>query len=210
METDIIAINVLLKPDQAMRDVSRNYNQRLIDNYKQGFRFDNKHLPHITLFQLFVRIKDLFKIENDVINLVREKDLSGIELKAIGMNYSPYNNERSVAIVVDKRPLLNFHNDLVESLKEYSVAEGTGRAFAPRPGGGSISKISVDYVHNFVMNSAGENYKSHLTLGIAQEEFAITLVSEPFDVFSFGISSVSICQIGQFGTAQNEICTFDV
>ena len=210
MDTDIIAINILLKPDQTMEDISRKYNQRMIDNYKPGFRFDERHYPHITLYQLFVRSNDLANIEKELRILILEGDLSSIKLKAIGMNSSTYNSERSVAIILDRGPLLNFHNIVVDRLKKYSVAEGSGRAFAPRPGGEPISQVSVDYVHSFVMNSSGENYNSHLTLGIADEEFAIKMVSEPFDAFSFGISSVSICQIGQFGTAQNEIGIFQI
>lgn len=205
MDKDIIAINILLEPDKHMSDVSKVYNNRLLKNYSAGFQFGEHLVPHITVFQLYVKTKDLSRIEKDLSLLVGESHLSELELKANHLYYSSYNEVVSVALGIDKRPLMRFHNRVCELVTSYKLSRGNAMAFAPRADGKAVSEISVNYVASFEKNSGGMNYLPHLTLGIADKPFAENLKSEPFEEFCFKLRSVSICQIGEFGTAQNRV-----
>ena len=55
----IIAIDVLLQPDQTMLSRANALNARLRGNYPGGYALDATHAPHVTLLQRFVRTKDL-------------------------------------------------------------------------------------------------------------------------------------------------------
>jgi hypothetical protein len=51
----------------------------------------------------------------------------------------------------------------------------------------------------------GTKYNPHVTIGLAQESFLKELLAKPYDSFTFKSSSVSICQLGDFGTAQKKL-----
>ena len=55
----LIAIDVLLEPDQTMIGKANAVNARLRGNYPAGYSLDATHAPHVTLLQRFVRAKEL-------------------------------------------------------------------------------------------------------------------------------------------------------
>jgi hypothetical protein len=55
----LIAIDILLQPDQAMISKANAVNTLLRGNYPGGYSLDATHAPHVTLLQRFVRVKDL-------------------------------------------------------------------------------------------------------------------------------------------------------
>ena len=50
----VIAIDVLLEPDQTMISKAEAINARLRGDYKAGYELDATHSPHVTLLQRFV------------------------------------------------------------------------------------------------------------------------------------------------------------
>ena len=54
----LIAIDILLEPDQTMIAKAHAVNARLRGNYPAGYELDATHAPHVTLLQRFVRVKD--------------------------------------------------------------------------------------------------------------------------------------------------------
>jgi hypothetical protein len=59
----LIAIDVLIEPDQTMIGKSRAVNARLRENLPAGYELDALHAPHVTLVQRFVRAKDFEKVK---------------------------------------------------------------------------------------------------------------------------------------------------
>ena len=55
----LIAIDVLLEPDQTMISKANAVNARLRENYPAGYELDATHAPHVTLLQRYVRVRDL-------------------------------------------------------------------------------------------------------------------------------------------------------
>jgi len=55
----LIAIDVLLQPDQTMVSKANEINARLRSNYPDGYSLDATHAPHVTLLQRFIGAKDL-------------------------------------------------------------------------------------------------------------------------------------------------------
>ena len=56
---NLIAIDVLLEPNQVMLDKANATNARLRENYSAGYALDATHAPHVTMLQRYVRVKDL-------------------------------------------------------------------------------------------------------------------------------------------------------
>src|SRR5258705_4112757 len=62
----LIAIDILLQPDQTMISKANAVNARLRENYPDGYSLDATHAPHVTLLQRFVRVKDLDAVTSAV------------------------------------------------------------------------------------------------------------------------------------------------
>jgi hypothetical protein len=56
---ELIAIDILLEPDQTMIGKANAANARLRGNFPAGYELDATHTPHITVLQRFVRARDL-------------------------------------------------------------------------------------------------------------------------------------------------------
>jgi hypothetical protein len=67
-QSDLIAIDVLLDPDQTMLDSAKFYNNIMQQNYSGpgSFSLDAIHNPHITVLQCFVKRADLEKVNASV------------------------------------------------------------------------------------------------------------------------------------------------
>ena len=61
-QSEVSAIDILLKPDAAMLSRAKAANARLRKAYPKGFALDATHTPHITMLQLFVRTADLDQV----------------------------------------------------------------------------------------------------------------------------------------------------
>src|SRR5262245_23808657 len=84
----VVAINVLLLPDQQMSARARDLNRRLRETYPDGFALDDSHVPHISILHLYVRDGDLPGIFAAVHRVVVERSVVGIELTAKGLRHS--------------------------------------------------------------------------------------------------------------------------
>ena len=63
----------------------------------------------------------------------------------------------------------------------------------------------MDYVQDFVPKHSGKGYIPHVTVGLGNRAFVEQMVAERFDAFRFKATSVSIYQLGDFGTAQKKL-----
>ena len=82
---------------------------------------------------------------------------------------------------------------------------GTAAAFSTTRELPKIEHEIVDYVQNFAAKSSGKNYKPHVTIGVAHEDFVEKLKAQPFEKFMFKPAGVAIYQLGNFGTAQKKL-----
>jgi acid phosphatase (class A) len=59
---DVIAIDILLLPDDELLGKAEAVNAKMNKAYPNGFTLDESHQPHITLIQRYVRVEDLEKV----------------------------------------------------------------------------------------------------------------------------------------------------
>ena len=202
----LTAINVLLEPDAPTVFKAQATNARLRENYPDGFALDTNHAPHITILQRFVRTADLDEVAKAVAEVLCTEQLIRLESKATGFFDLAYQNLGLVGIVIEPtQNLRRFQQRIIDAVAPFAVEKGTGKAFAPRPDGRTISQPTVDYVNNFVGPRTGTNYHPHLTVGIGTRDFVNALKAEPFDAFTVRPVSVSLYQVGDYGVAQRKL-----
>jgi hypothetical protein len=208
-QSDIVAIDVLLDPDQTMLDSAKVYNGMMQKNYSGpgSYSLDAVHNPHITVLQCFVRTADLEKVYSAVAKVVKSEHPTKEEITSSGFYYFPYKSLGLAGITATPSPgLLSFQAKIIEALKPYIVI-GTDAAFVQNTDGTPIAAGSSDYVNGFIKDHAGAKYNPHVTIGLAHEDFLKALIAKPYNKFTFKCSSVSIYHLGDFGTARTKLWT---
>ncbi len=78
----LIAIDILLEPDQTMIAKAHAVNARLRGNYPAGYELDATHAPHVTLLQRFVRVKDFDAVTAAVSKVLTAERPADLQLNA--------------------------------------------------------------------------------------------------------------------------------
>jgi len=168
---------------------------------------DAVHTPHITVLQCFVNKDDLEKVYAAVAIVVKSKKPTKDKLTASGFYYIPVNGLGLAGITAKPTPkLLSFQSKIIEVLKQFMVT-GTNEAIVQNADGKEIAAGTSEYVNAFVPDHSGAKYNPHVTIGLAHEDFLKELLAKPYNEFTFKSSSVSIYQLGDFGTAQKKLWT---
>jgi hypothetical protein len=202
----VIAIDVLLQPGPAMVAKAEAANAKLRSNYPEGYSLGEEQVAHITLIHRYVREKDLPKIEAAVAKVAAKAQPLRWKLTATDFGYSIWVGLATTVIGVERTPELSrFDADIIKAVEPFAVAEGTTAAFSTSHELPKIDDKIVNYVAKFVPNSSGDNYRPHVTIGVAHEDFVKKLKAEPFEKFSFKPAGVAIYQLGNFGTAQKKL-----
>jgi phosphoserine phosphatase len=199
---ELIAIDVLLEPDQAMVAKANAINARLRGNYPSGYSLDATHAAHITMLQRFVRTSDLEAVTAVITKVLAAERATDMQLKAKSLDYTIWNGTAVTVIVVEPTPaLLRLQQNVADVVAPFSATGGTEAAFIDTPKGADI----VPYVESFVPKASGAAYFPHVTAGVATEAFVKALKAAPFDTFTFTPTGVAIYQLGNFGTASKRL-----
>jgi hypothetical protein len=194
----LIAIDVLLEPDQTMIAKANALNAELRGNYPAGYSLDATHAPHVTLLQRFVRAKDLDAVAAAVTKVLATESPTSMVLTANGYDYAVWAGAAVTILVVERTPeLMRLHRDILDAVAPLAVDGGDASAFV----GADANAETIGWVASFVPKSSGDNYRPHVTAGIAAEAFVKQLKAAPFEAFSFKPAGVAIYQLGNFGTA---------
>ncbi len=208
-QTSVVAIDILLEPDHIMLDSAKAYNSLMRKDYSGAgsYALDAAHQPHISVLQCFVKKTDLEKVYSSVAKVVKREQPTDEKLKSKGFYYIPFKGLGLAGITIHPTiKLLNFQSSLISALKPFIVA-GTDAAFIQNAGGKPIAQGTSEYVNAFIPEHSGANYNPHVTIGLANEVFLKKLLAKPYHEFSFKNISVSIFQLGDFGTAQKKLWT---
>jgi hypothetical protein len=202
----VIAIDVLLEPGPVMVAKAEAANAKLRKNYSQGYTLGPDQVAHITLVHRYVHEKNLPAIEAAVSKVAAKHRPRRWHLTAAGFEYSIWVGLATTVIDIERTPEFErFAADIVKAVQPFAVAEGTAAAFSTSRELPKIDDKIVNYVAKFVPDSSGDNFKPHVTIGVAHEEFVKKLKEEPFEKFSFKPAGVAIYQLGNFGTAQKRL-----
>ena len=208
---EIIAINILLLPDDTLLRRAKDVNAKLMEVYPEGFSLDESHQPHITLIQRYVRTEDLEKIYAAANEVLGRTKVSSFELEAVQYEYLPLGDLGLTAITAKQIPeLVQLQADLIEAVTPFSVETGYSSAFFTTPDDPIIDPKLLHYVSVFVPEHSGEHFVPHLTVGLGPKTFVDEILAEPFEKFTFSTKSAAVYQLGQWGTAAMLLKELDV
>ena len=205
-DDSIVAIDVVLEPDEIMTARARDVNARLLTVYPDGFALDADHQPHISVLQRFVGaayLNDLYAAAN---NVFASEDPTAWTLTASNAYYIPSPPIGLAGIVIEPTDdLLRLQQKLIDTMSPYTVPTGTVDAFASTQQGRDIQEFLVHYVATFVPAASGENFNPHVTTGAGPQTYLDEMMAEPFEAFIFSPVGASVFQLGTFGTAQRKL-----
>ncbi|GAA4748568.1 hypothetical protein GCM10023264_13350 [Sphingomonas daechungensis] len=211
MPQSVIAIDVLLEPDERMLAQAERNNARFREAYPDGFALDEQHRPHITLLQCFVGSEDLDAIGEAMGKVVRDANLGDLQLDADRFYYAPGPGAGVAGICSPLTPELEaLQSAVIAAAAPFTVPTATIEAFTGGHGNPAFDAALINYVSTFSEEQAGARFNPHVSTGIAPTDYLDRMVAEPFEPFEYGLASAAIYQLGPFGTAARLIRRWDL
>ena len=202
----VIAIDILLEPDDTLLSKAEAVNASLIEVYPQGFSLDASHRPHITLIQRYVRTEDLDKVYAAAGEVLARTKVTDFKLEAVKYEFMPLEDLGLAAITAKPiAELIKLQADLIAAVAPFTVETGDSSAFFTTPDDPIIDPSLIHYVSVFVPEHSGEHFVPHLTIGVAPQTYLEDLLAKPFETFTFSPASAAVYQLGQFGTAAKKL-----
>ena len=202
------AIDIALKPGDAMVRRARADNERLLKAFPQFFALDATHHPHMTILQQFVRTAELEKVAAAANAILGKERVKGWRLKATGYYYIPSPPLGIAGIVVEPTEALHrLQRELLDAVAPFTERTGTPAAFYSTEDGRDIQPGLIDYVADFVAVAAGDKFNPHVTIGVAPTAYLDKMFAEPFKAFTFSAVGAAVYHLGTFGAVRKELRT---
>lgn len=198
---EVIAINVLLTLPEDVSQKAIQLNRAILKNHPDNITLDSNHIPHITLLQCYVKETDVPNIEKLLHGLYStiNKDTLWVD----ELQYSEDKTESFASMGIEKStPLIALHKKVIGLLEPYILPNGSQESYVPNEDGTPIDNFTIAYVPKFVSAHSFENYNPHISLGVAKTSLLDSLALHDFRAIEFHAASISIYQLGAFGTAQ--------
>lgn len=209
-QSEIKAIDILLEPDARMLAHAESNNARLREVFPDGFALDAEHRPHVTLLQCFVAADDLEALCDAAGVVLRNANVTNMELQAVRYSYTPGPGMGVAGIWVAVTPELSkLQADVIAAAAPLMVETAGIDAFTAGHGNPAFDTALIDYVSGFVAKGAGANFDPHVSTGIAATDYLDRMVAEPFAPFAFATATAAVYQIGPFGTAARLLKRWD-
>jgi hypothetical protein len=210
-QSEITAIDILLRPDATMLKHAAANNARLLGVFPRGFALDETHTTHITMLQAFVRTADLDKVYGAQETVFAAAHVNAMKLEAFKFYYAPTGSTGVAGISAKPTPeLLKLQADIIAAAKPFMVETGPIGAFTAAHDNPALDAALIQYVSTFVRKMSGANFNPHVSTGVAPKEYLDKMIAEPFESFIFSPVGAAVYQLGPFGTAARELNGWDL
>jgi phosphoglycolate phosphatase-like HAD superfamily hydrolase len=210
-QSEITAIDILLKPDTTMLKHAAANNERLLSVFPKGFALDAEHTPHITMLQCFVRTADLGKLYAAVEKVLASANVTALKLEAFKYYYAPAGATGVAGICAKPTPdILKLQADVIAAAKPFMQATGPIGAFTAPHDNPATDAAMIQYVSTFVPKMTGAHYNPHVSTGVAPKDYLDEMLTEPFESFTFSPAGAAVYQLGPFGTAAKQLQEWDL
>ncbi len=204
----LTAIDIALKPGDAMVRRARADNERLLKAFPEFFALDATHHPHMTMIQQFVRTAELDKVAAAAGAVLGKERITRRKLKATGYYYIPTAQLGIAGVVVELTDdLVRIQRELLDAIAPFTERSGTPAAFYSTENGRDIQPGLIDYVADFVTVAAGDKFNPHVTIGVAPIDYLDKMFKEPFKGFTFSAVGAAVFHLGTFGAVRKELRT---
>lgn len=208
-QNTVTAIDILLDPDATMIQYAQAANARLLENYPKGFTLGGEHAPHVSVLQRYVQTADLDQVYAVVGKVFAKETPTSWKLRAVKYAYIPDKPLGLGNIVVEPTAdLLRLQQELIDAVAPYTAPIANAAAFVTTPQDPNIVAPLIHYVAVFVPEHSGDHYVPHVTMGLGTIDFLNSMVSAPFDTFTFSPVGASLYHLGNYGTAMKKLHSF--
>jgi hypothetical protein len=209
--SEITAIDILLRPDATMLEHASANNARLLSVFPKGFALDATHTPHITMIQCFVRTTDLDKVFAAEDKVLAAAHVNAMKLTAFKYYYAPAGATGVAGICAKPTPaILKLQADIIAAVKPFLEATGPIGAFTAPHDDPAIDAAIIQYVSTFVPKMSGANFNPHVSTGVASKVDLDRMLAQPFEAFTFSPAGAAVYQLGPFGTAAKKLKEWDL
>ena len=187
------AIDIVLLPDEAMKDKVIEANRELVKRFGEKIVLDKQNcLPHISLAMGCIDEKDIDAIER-VLKAIAEKT-SLLELRVIGVQTTTNSVGEKVSVfeVERTKELQSLHEEVMGQLDPYLGYEVTKDMLYSS---GEIGESTLLWIKNYRDKSSFANFFPHITIGYGRIE------NGPFPI-RFGASQLALCHLGNHCTCR--------
>ena len=210
-QSEITAIDILLKPDETMLKHSALNNARLLTVFPKGFPLDAEHMPHITMLQCFVRTADLDKVYAAEEKVLAAANVNAMKLEAFKFYYAPGGPLGVAGICAKPTPdIIKLQAEIIAAAKPFMVNAGPIGAFAAPHNDPATDEALINYVSTFVPKMSGENFNPHVSTGVAPKEYLDMMLAEPFEKFISSPAGAAVYQLVPYGTAARKLKEWDL
>ena len=183
----LLALDVAVLPPAACRPRLAGLNAAL-DPPPRGFRFDDTHLPHVTLAQQFVAARRLDEVIRCLARTVR--GAAPLRLRSTGMSRGRTTSSLRLAPTT---ALARLHAGVMDALLPFDAGPGDASAFhangePPRP-------ADLEWATQFRDRAAYARFDPHITLGVGAAPAAATALDAVAD-------RVALCHLGRYCTCR--------
>ena len=183
----LLALDVAVLPPAAWRAWLADLNAAL-DAPPHGFRFDDTHLPHVTLAQQFAAAGRLDEIIRCLARTVRAA--APLRLRATGLSRGRTTSSLRLAPTA---ALARMHAGVMDALLSFDAGPGDASAFhangePPRP-------ADLEWVTCFRERAAYARFDPHVTLGVGTAPGAAPALDAVAD-------RVVLCHLGRYCTCR--------
>ena len=192
----LLAVDVaVLLPDALLQPLLR-LNATLLPP-PDGFRFDDTHLPHVSLAQQFIaaaRLPDVIRATAAVL-----RGAGPLRLVPAGMSRG---RTASTVRLVPTDPLTRLHAGLMDGLQPFESGPGDETAFfsdAVEPARGA----DVEWVRQFRTQAAYGRFDPHVTLGVGR-------LTQLDPLCGADAARAVLCQLGRFCTCRDVLAEWSL
>ncbi|HTY87507.1 MAG TPA: HAD family hydrolase [Candidatus Acidoferrum sp.] len=212
VQSEITAIDILLKPDATMLKHAAADNARLLGVFPKGFALDAEHTPHITMLQCFVRTADLEKLFAAEETVFAAANVTAMKLDAFKYYYAAAGAGTGVAGICAKPTpeILKLQEEVIAAAKPFMQETATIGAFTAPHDNPATDAAMIQYVSTFVPKMTGAHYNPHVSIGVATKEYLDKMLTEPFESFTFAPAGAAAYQLGPYGTAAKQLKEWDL
>lgn len=194
-----LAIDVALIPK--LVDSVKQINSQVFEAWPAGFLFDENHLPHLTLLQIFVDREQLMDFHKELELQLADFDLSNFaSLECRGFSHH-FAYDPDVHVVYLDVELTESLGKLQKSLQDlgrsYHQPEASEKIFFDQ-----ANSESQEWVRRYTDNS---RFNPHITLGLAPETQVASLLSGLAHPSSISFENLVSAQLGNHCTLSSNI-----
>ncbi len=192
----LLAVDVaVLLPDPLLQPLLR-LNAELLPP-PAGLRFDDTHLPHVTLAQLFVAELQLPDVIHEAAAVTH--DCAPLRLAPAGLSRG---RTASTVRLEPTDTLISLHARLMDRLRRFESAQGDATAFLAT-GGLPARDADVEWVHQFRTHAAYDRFDPHITVGVGTLQGLGPLPAADG-------ARVALCQLGRFCTCRRVLAEWSL